>query len=156
MNANGDSTVRGEQLSLVTPTFSASKTVTGLYESTTCIACHPGTRHTMSKRINVMIDDDTWRFLGRVPAASGDSPGGSQGTDFQWRRPRTQLGRSPRLRERPQDASALRDVLSTRGKPSRRSPAQRPTVGQLVVAGSPSKRALIHASWSGVDFTMTE
>jgi hypothetical protein len=22
----------------------------------------------MSKRINVMIDDDTWRFLGRVPA----------------------------------------------------------------------------------------
>lgn len=24
--------------------------------------------HTMSRRINVMIDDDTWGFLGRVPA----------------------------------------------------------------------------------------
>ena len=26
------------------------------------------TIHTMSRRINVMIDDDTWSFLGRVPA----------------------------------------------------------------------------------------
>jgi hypothetical protein len=26
------------------------------------------TIHTMSRRINVMIDDDTWGFLGRVPA----------------------------------------------------------------------------------------
>src|ERR1700751_2381491 len=26
-----------------------------------------GTRRTMSKRINVMIDEDTWTFLGRVP-----------------------------------------------------------------------------------------
>jgi hypothetical protein len=25
------------------------------------------TIHTMSRRINVMIDDDTWGFLGRVP-----------------------------------------------------------------------------------------
>ena len=24
----------------------------------------------MSRRINVMIDEDTWRFLGRVPAGA--------------------------------------------------------------------------------------